>query len=140
MTAIDPATSLRIVHCDRMMRAAHHGQYRDLGGALALTSDEPTPAFNHLEGFDARERDVEMLLDVGFSLLRAFDCEPAVLLTPLDRPKSIARHLLARRLVPGERDTAMLWRGDLASITKHATAVDIRRIEPEQALTFAEIV
>jgi ribosomal protein S18 acetylase RimI-like enzyme len=137
MAAFDPVVSLRIINCDRLMRAAHRGEYRNLGGALALTSDAPLPAFNHLEGFDATEPDLDVLLDVGFSLLRAFDCEPAVLLTPLDRPPSIAERLRARRLVPAERDTAMVWRGDRNALPD--AAVEIVRVDPELSVKFAAV-
>ncbi len=135
----DPAVSLRIISNERLRRAGHWGEYRDLGGALALTSEAPVADLNCLESFTANGRQVEALLDVGFSLLRAFDRMPAVRITPLDRPRAIEKYLRTRRLVEAERSVAMVFRGDEAAIHT-SREVAVRIAAPDDAREFAGIV
>lgn len=137
--AIDPAVSLRIINNERVRIAGTWGEYRDLGGALALTSDAPAEALNCIEGFTTTEAKVDSLLDLGFSLLRAFDRAPAVRLTELDRPKSLPAALERRRLRPTDHTTAMVFRGDVAAIRTNP-GVTVRRAEHDDARTFANIV
>jgi ribosomal protein S18 acetylase RimI-like enzyme len=136
--AFDPALSLRIANNQRLMRGTHRGQYRDLGGALALTSDAPLPQWNCIEGFTTDERRLDGLLDVGFALLRAFDQPPAVRLTPLDRPQDIETRLRQRGLVERSRDVSLILRGDVPDSPRD-NAVVIRRATPEDAGAFATI-
>src|SRR4051812_9562625 len=108
----DPAVSLRTINNERLRRSLGWGEYRDLGGALAFTSDAPLPDLNRIESFTTDERRLEGLLDIGFALLRAFDCQPAVCVTPLDRPKSLSAALKKRGLVISETSVTMVFRGD----------------------------
>jgi len=136
--AFDAAVSLRLINNERLRDAQGWAEHRDLGGALAVTSDAPIPQLNCIEGFQTTEAKLEGLLDVGFALLRAFDREPAVQLTPLDRPRSIAKHLLQRRLAPTARSHAMVFRGHAAAIPA-SDAVDVRRAGPGDVPDFVAI-
>ncbi|HEY8173683.1 MAG TPA: GNAT family N-acetyltransferase [Dehalococcoidia bacterium] len=135
---VDAVASLRIINNQRLMRATHRGEYRDMGGALALTSDAPPVAWNCLEGFTTDERRLEGLLDIGFSLLRAFDQAPAVRVTPLDRPRSIADHLQRRGLVEIEREMSMIFRGNASQIRTNP-AVTVKVCTPEDAGAFTNV-
>ena len=133
----DAAVALRMVNNNRL-RTAHACEYRDLGGALAVTSDTPIPALNALTDFSTDERNIDGVLDVGFALLRAFDCAPAAEVTPLDRPLSLAARFKARGLRPSGTRAWMIFRGDVAAIRTN-TDVDVRVAEPDDATTFASI-
>lgn len=128
----DPAVSLRIINNQRLMRATHRGEYRDLGGALAITSDVALAPFNCIEGFTTDARRIDGLLDIGFSLLRAFDRAPAARLTPLDRPTSVEEHLRRRGLTPATHDVSLVHRGDWPVVAPPG-GVTVRRAEPEDA-------
>ena len=134
----DPAISLRIVNNQRLMRATHRGEYRDLGGALALTSDAPVPDWNCVEAFTTDNASIEGLLDIGFALLRAFDQAPAARITPLDRPSGTEARLQQRRLAEQSRSTSMVFRGDAAAIRTN-DAVDVRIATPDDAGAYATI-
>lgn len=136
----DAVTSLKVINNQRLMVATHRGEYRDLGGALALTSDLPHPRFNCLEGFTAAGHGVESLLDVGFSLLRMFDRPAAVRLTPLDRPTDIAAHLSRRSFIEAARDVSFVL-ADGAAPAGDAAGGDIRivRCDPETAAAWAAL-
>jgi ribosomal protein S18 acetylase RimI-like enzyme len=134
----DPVTSLRIVNNQRLMRDTHRGQYRDLGGALALTSDAPLPQWNCLEGFTTDAHRIDGLLDIGLALLRAFDQPPAVRLTPLDRPPGIDARLAQRGLVESRRETSFVFRG-AAAAAKVNRQIQVKRAEPEDASVFASL-
>jgi ribosomal-protein-alanine N-acetyltransferase len=134
----DPATSLRIVNNQRLMRATHRGEYRDLGGALAILSEAPLPEWNCLEAFTTDDRRVEGLLDVGFALLRAFDQPPAARTTPLDRPADVEARLRQRRLVPAGRFTSMVFRGDAGGIRTNRD-VGVRIATPDDASAYATV-
>jgi GNAT superfamily N-acetyltransferase len=134
----DPAVSLRIINNERLRRAQSWAEHRDLGGVLAITSDAPIPDLNCLEAFTTTEGRLEGLLDIGFALLRAFDRDPAAHLSPLDRPRSVAKHLERRRLRETLRTHAMVFRGDVASIPVNAE-ITVRRGEPDDAPAFAQI-
>lgn len=136
--AIDPAVSLRIINNERVRIAGTWGEYRDLGGALALTSDAPAEALNCIEGFTTAEATLDSLLDLGFSLLRAFDRLPAVRLTELDRPASLPKVLERRGLRPADHTTAMVFRGDAASLRRDP-AVTVQRAGHDDARVFANI-
>jgi GNAT superfamily N-acetyltransferase len=91
-----------------------------------------------METFTTNDRNIEGLLDIGFALLRAFDRMPAARVTALDRPRSLAKRLAARRLVPSPPSPAMVFRGDVdALVANHAVA--IRVAEPDDARTFATV-
>ncbi|HEX5480675.1 MAG TPA: GNAT family N-acetyltransferase [Dehalococcoidia bacterium] len=134
----DPALSLRILNNERLRRA-HWGEYIDLRGALALTSDAPLDELNCIETFSAKRDQLAGLLDIGFSLLRAYDRMPAVHLTPLDRPKGIEKVLRARGLVCERRTVAMALRDD-AVIPRTGAQVEIRIAGADDVLTFRDIV
>ena len=134
----DAAVSLRIINNQRLMRGTHRGQYRDLGGALALTSDAPLTQWNCIEGFATDERRLDGLLDIGFALLRAFDRPAAARLTPLDRPHGIDDRLRQRGMIETARDVALVLRGD-AKPRPPATDVAVRRATPEDAGAFATV-
>jgi ribosomal protein S18 acetylase RimI-like enzyme len=139
----DPVVSLRIANNQRLMRGTHRGQYRDLGGALALTSDAPLSQWNCIEGFTTDERRLDGLLDVGFALLRAFDQPAAVRLTPLDRPQGVDTRVRQRGLVETARDVSLVLRGEAraqarAEDARQANAT-IRRATPEDAGAFATV-
>jgi GNAT superfamily N-acetyltransferase len=134
----DPAISLRIVNNQRLMRATHRGEYRDLGGALALTSDAPVPDWNCVEAFTTDNARIEGLLDIGFALLRAFDQAPAARVTPLDRPAGIEARLQQRQLLEQSRSTSMVFRGDGAAIRTNDD-VDVRIATPDDAGAYATI-
>jgi N-acetylglutamate synthase-like GNAT family acetyltransferase len=136
--AFDAPVSLRIINNERLRRSLGWGEYRDLRGALALTSDAPTEDLNHIESFTADERTIDDLLDIGFALLRAFDREPAAYVTPLDRPASLEERLRRRGLAPSERTVAMVHRGGVPAA--RAQGVRIRGAEPDDARTVADIV
>lgn len=133
----DAAIALRMVTNDRL-RTALACEYREIGGALAVTSDTPLPGLNALAGFTSDERHIDGVLDIGFALLRAFDHPPAAELTPLDRPPSIAGRLKARGLRAGGSRSWMIFAGDVSAIRVNAD-VDVRVAEPEDAATFASI-
>lgn len=134
----DAAVSLRIINNQRLMRGTHRGQYRDLGGALALTSDAPPAQWNCIEGFATDHRRLDGLLDIGFALLRAFDRPAAARLTPLDRPHGIEERLRQRGLVVQARDVSLV----LPDAPKRRSApqdVVVRRATPEDAAAFATV-
>lgn len=137
--AFDPSVSLRLVNNERLRRSLAQAEYRDLGGALALTSDAPVPDLNHIESFATDERHVEALLDVGFALLRAFDRDPAAFVTPLDRPDSLGEHLRRRGLAPGERTVSLVC-GHAAAPGRANRDIEVRRAGPDDVTTFANIV
>ena len=136
--AFDAAAAVRMITNNRLRTAQGWGEYRDLQGALAVTSDAPIAGLNCLGDFSTDERHIDALLDVGFALLRAFDCEPAAELTPLDRPATIADHLRRRGLAVASRRSWMTFRGDAGSIRANAD-VEVRVAEPDDARTFAAL-
>jgi len=136
--AFDAPASLRIINNERLRRSLGWAEYRDLRGALAITSDAPIEGLNHIESFTADERTIDDLLDIGFALLRAFDREPAALVTPLDRPVTVAERLRARGMTLAGQQSWMAFRGDAAAIATN-TGVDVRVAEPDDARTFAAI-
>jgi hypothetical protein len=134
----DAALARRMLN-NRNLRNAHSwAETRDLGGALALTSDAPIPALNCLLDFDTREPLVDALLDIGFALLRAFDLAPAVEVTPLSRPKSLPQRLEARLLEITERQTWMIFEGNPAAIRVNPD-VEVRVAGPDDVLTFGNL-
>ncbi len=136
--AFDPVVSLKIVNNQRLMQATHRGEYRDLGGALCITSDASEPKWNCIEGFTTTDAKLDSLLDIGFSLLRAFDRPPAARTTPLDRPAKIAAGLQRRGLVEREREVSMTFSGDAGAIPAN-DAVTIKRAEPDDASAFVSL-
>jgi GNAT superfamily N-acetyltransferase len=136
--AFDPVVSLRLINNEHLRDAQGWAEHRDLRGALAVTSDAPVPHLNCIEAFQTTEAELEGLLDIGFALLRAFDREPAVQITPLDRPRSVAKFVARRRLVLAARSHAMVFRGDPASIPA-GTAIDVRRIGPDDVPDFVAV-
>lgn len=134
----DPGLALRLLTNARLRNAQGWCEYRDLGGALAAISDAPIPELNALGDFHSDERRIESLLDLGFALLRAFDREPAVELSPLDRPRSLERRLRRRGLQPQGSRTWMLFCGDADSIRTPGD-ISVNVAEPEDARTFAQI-
>lgn len=137
--AFDPAVSLRILNNERLRRATHWGEYLDLGGALALTSDAPIEDMNCIESFTTDGRRLDALLDIGFSLLRAYDRAPAVRLTPLDRPRGIEKALAARGLRVLERTVAMAFRANPSEI-RTDREVEVRVATADDVLTLRDIV
>lgn len=135
---VDPVASLRIVNNQRLMRATHRGEYRDLGGALAITSDAPEPDWNCIEGFTTDARRIDGLLDVGFSLLRAFDRAPAARITPLDLPAGITSQLQRRGLRESSRYTSLRFTGDASALPSNA-GITVRQAKPDDAAIFATI-
>ena len=136
--AFDAALALRMVTNARLRTAQGWGEYRDMRGALAVTSDAPISGLNCISDFTTDERSIESMLDIGFALLRAFDREPAAEMTPLDRPTTIADHLQRRGMTVESRRTWMAYRGDFASIATNSD-VEVRIVEPDDARTFAAI-
>ena len=134
----DPALALRIQHNERLRTAQGWGDYHDLGGALVVTSDAPIAGLNCVSDFAADERRAEYLLDVGFALLRAFDRDPAVELTPLDRPQSLAARIERRGLRRTGGRCVMMHNGTRPS-TSPARGVDVWPISPDDARAFADI-
>lgn len=137
--AFDPAVSLRILNNERLRRATHWGEYLDLGGALALTSDAPTEDLNCIESFTTDGRRLDALLDIGFSLLRAYDRAPAVRLTPLDRPRGIEKALAGRGLRVLERSVAMAFRGRVSAIHTNPE-VEVRVAAAEDTLAVRDVL
>jgi N-acetylglutamate synthase-like GNAT family acetyltransferase len=119
------------------MRATHRGEYRDLGGALAITSDAPVAAWNCIEAFASDAQRIDGLLDIGFALLRAFDQPPAARLTPLDLPGDITSRLRQRRLAERARVTSMVFGGDAAMSVN--SAIDVRIATPDDAGAYATV-
>ncbi|MBI5289818.1 MAG: GNAT family N-acetyltransferase [Chloroflexi bacterium] len=136
--AFDPGIARRMLHNNRLRVALGGSDIYDLRGAIALTSDAPIPALNCLAEFNTRPAHVEALLDIGFALLRAFDRDPAVEVTPLDRPRSLPKQLARRRLVRTEKRAWMVLRRDAAEIPVN-TAVEVRIAGPEDAREFARL-
>ena len=136
--AFDAALALRMITNGRLRTAQGWGEYRDLRGALAVTSDAPIDALNCLGDFTSDERGIESLLDIGFALLRAFDRDPAAEVTPLDRPATVADHLLRRGLAVASRRSWMALRSDAPVIATN-TEVQVRVAEPDDARVFASI-
>lgn len=136
---VDPEIARRLLH-NRDVRTAHGwGDVRDLQGALSVTSDAPIPGLNSLHGFNVRERELDALLDVGFALLRAFDRDPAVEVTPLDRPKTLRRHLARRRLVCAVQGSWMVHDPAAPPIARNPD-VEVRLGGPDDIRAFAAIV
>ena len=135
----DAVTSLKVVNNQRLMVATHRGEYRELGGALALTSDLSHPRFNSLEGFTTDVHRLESLLDVGFSLLRAFDRPAAVRINPLDLPRGIGDRLARRGLIETGRDVAMVLGEDAPASTPAGGDIRIIRCDPENAAAWAAL-
>lgn len=133
----DPVVSLQIINNERLRRAAGWAEYRDLGGALSLTSDAPVADLNCIESFTTNARAVESLLDIGFALLRAFDREPAVKATPLDQPGDLAKRLARRHMAITEESVAMVHRGAAPSAPPPAD-VSVRVVTPDDAIAFAD--
>ena len=134
----DPALALRIQHNERLRTVQGWGDYHDIGGALVVTSDAPIPGLNCVGDFTADERRAEYLLDVGFALLRAFDRDPAVELTPLDRPLSLGERVARRGLRhDGGRCVMVCRRRDATA--KERPGIDVWPISPDDARTFADI-
>jgi GNAT superfamily N-acetyltransferase len=133
----DAALALRMITNDRL-RTAQGCDFRDIGGALALTSDAPIPDLNCIRDFAVDESALNSLLDLGFALLRAFDRDPAAELTPLDRPPTIAEHLQQRGLRRTGGRSRLAFRDTPASIVAN-DAVEVRVAEPEDARTFASL-
>ena len=136
--AFDAALALRMITNSRLRTAQGWGEYRDLQGALCVTSDAPIAALNCLGNFSTDERNIESMLDIGFALLRAFDCASAAEVTPLDRPTSITDHLRRRGLTIESRRSWMAFRGNAGSIAT-SRDVEVRVAEPDDARTFATI-
>jgi ribosomal protein S18 acetylase RimI-like enzyme len=135
--AFDAALALRMITNERL-RYSQGCEYRDLHGALAVTSDWPLDALNRLGDFTSNKRNIESLLDVGFALLRAFDRRPAAELTPLDRPATISKILRARRMAIASRRSWMAFRGGATAIRINGD-VEIRVAEPDDARAFAAL-
>jgi ribosomal protein S18 acetylase RimI-like enzyme len=108
----------------------------DLQGARASISDAPIAGLNCLSGFDAADDRAELLLDIGFALLRSFDRDPAVEVTPVDHPRGLVRHLEQRRMAISERRTWMRLRDDAPPSATNAD-VEVRVVTPDDARTFA---
>ena len=108
----------------------------DLQGALASVSDAPIAGLNCVSAIDVPDHRVESLLDVGFALLRSFDREPAVEITPVDRPRTLARRLKRRRMAVRERRVWMRLRDDAPPIAVNAD-VEVLVVTPDEARTFA---
>lgn len=136
--AFDPVVSLKVVNNQRLMQATHRGEYRDLGGALCITSDASEAKWNCIEGFTTTDTRLDSLLDIGFSLLRAFDRPPAARTTPLDRPANIALRLQRRGLVERDREVSMTFPGDAVAIPINS-GVTIKRAEPDDASAFVAL-
>ena len=136
--AFDAALALRMITNARLRTAQGWGEYRDMRGALAITSDAPISGLNCISDFTTDERSIESMLDIGFALLRAFDREPAAELTPLDRPGSIADHLQRRGMTIESRRTWMAFRGDADAIATNRD-VEVRIAEPDDARAFAAV-
>ena len=134
----DAALAVRILNNGRQRTAQSWGEYRDLGGALVVTSDAPIDALNCMVDFTSDDRRIESLLDIGFALLRAFDRLPAAELTPLDRPRSLAKRLARRGLERTGGKLEMVFRGDIDAVHVNKD-VRITVAEPEDARTFADI-
>lgn len=135
----DPAVSLRIINNERLRIAQGWAEHRELGGVLVATSaDAPIPDLNCLEAFHTSEARIEGLLEIGFALLRAFDHQPAAHVTPLDRPRSVAKRLERRGLRVTDRWHTLVFRGDAASIPAAAN-IRVRRADPDDARTFAAV-
>jgi ribosomal protein S18 acetylase RimI-like enzyme len=110
--SFDPAVALRMIANSHMRVALGTSEFRDLGGAIVVTSDAPLPALNCMSDFTTGDAQVESLLDLGFSLLRAFDRPPAAELSPLDRPTTLSDRLLRRDLTPAGGRLWMTFAGD----------------------------
>jgi GNAT superfamily N-acetyltransferase len=135
--AFDPTVALRLINNERLRHAQGWCEFRDLNGALAGFSDAPIPGLNCLEGFTTDERRIDALLDVGFALLRALDRAPAVKVTLLDRPKTLAKKLAARRLKPAETSVTMVYEG--SGLPSAVDGVIVRRAGPEELQAFAQV-
>lgn len=125
---------------NRNRRNAHGwAEVRDLQRALAVTSDTPIVGLNCLLNVTATDADIEQTLDMGFALLRAFDRDPAVEVTPLSRPRSVRKRLAARRLAVTQEGSWMRLREDAPPITTNPN-VEVRVCQPEDARAYANTV
>jgi ribosomal protein S18 acetylase RimI-like enzyme len=136
--AFDPTIALRIRLNARLRTAQGWGDFHDIGGALVVTSDAPIAGLNCIGDFTADDHRAEYLLDVGFALLRAFDRNPAVELTPLDRPQSLADRLEKRHMRRNGGSVTMLHTGRWG-IAEPNREVDVWTMSPDDARTFADI-
>jgi GNAT superfamily N-acetyltransferase len=136
--AFDAALALRMITNARLRNAQGWGTYRDLRGALALTSDAPIASLNCLNSFTTDERNIESLLEIGFGLLRAFDRDPAAEVTPLDRPRTLNERLARRRMTVTGRRSWMAFGGKGGEIRTNGD-VEVRIADPEQARAFATV-
>jgi GNAT superfamily N-acetyltransferase len=134
--AFDPSVSLRIINNERLRRAGW-AEHRDLGGAIAVTSDAPLAELNCIEAINTSEAKLDGLLDIGFALLRAFDADPAVNVTPLDRPRSLTKHLQGRGLRQISSSQAMVYRGP--AVIPLNPEVHVRRIDHDDVRDWVNI-
>jgi len=134
----DAAIALRMVTNSRLRNAQGWCEFRDLGGALCSTSDAPIPELNCLGDFATDAHRIEGLLDVGFSLLRMFDCEPAAEVSPLDRPRDVEERLGRRGL---RRHSARSWMRQRVGAPEISAndEVQVRVVGPDDARTFASV-
>lgn len=138
MPTFDPVTALRLITNNRLRTAQGWATYRDLGGALAVTSDAPIAALNSLGDFSTTEARLGGLLDIGFALLRAFDRPPAVELSPLDRPAGIAAELERRGLRVESSRAWMTFGGDVDAIATNPD-VSVRVADADDVLVFGNL-
>ncbi len=113
----DADIALRMLANERLRLAHGWGDVRDLGDVRVVTSDAPLAGRNCVEHIDCDESRVEAALDLGFALLRAFDRDAAVRVTPLDRPAVLSDRLLSRGLTVSSRASWMAHRGETPLIT-----------------------
>jgi GNAT superfamily N-acetyltransferase len=88
-----------------------------------LTTDAPLAALNCISDFATTDARLDSTLDLGFALLRAFDRQPAVMLTPLDRPSGIDVTLSRRGLRIESASTWMTLGGNAAPSAANADVV-----------------
>lgn len=138
MPAFDPAVALRLITNNRLRTAEGWATYRDLGGALAVTSDAPIAALNAIGDFSTTAAHLDGLLDIGFALLRAFDRPPAVELSPLDRPAGIAAELERRGLRVESSRAWMTFGGDVDAIATNPD-VGVRVAGADDVLVFGNL-
>lgn len=126
----------RMLHNAAVRNAQGWSHNYDLQGATASISDAAIPGLNTLHSFDTEPASVESLLDIGFALQRALDRGPAVELTPLDRPRTIARALKRRRMRIAESRTWMRLALDAPRALINRD-LEIRTVTPGDARAFA---
>ncbi|MBN1936566.1 MAG: GNAT family N-acetyltransferase [Anaerolineae bacterium] len=108
-----------------------------------LSSSEifPTPDVNHACLLRADSQGIDALIDEMVGYYQAKDLLPTIFVSPACTPADLAERLLARGFARQEGAEAWMVVDDIwaAQIPKPSPRIEVREIEPEEALTVAQV-